>query len=418
MLFLLLVIFTISLYFSSKWYNNIFNPINIFLGINLLSLILMYGLSGLDSHLSPMIWYIIFVMFISYLIGIFLGSLNYRVLKEKRIRKKETSRKRLLYTIIFYSIIYDISAFVYIWEINKIFGFVGVLSKLTKMNIAFQSGDFSVGIFNIFLPITYALSLMILYYIKFYNNKLLLIIQYILCYIPALSPRRDTLFYLIFMSLVFVFLTSKKKQSTEEIKKYFKFFSILSIAIWFMGMSQNLLNKASSHSFKLFHVPIPSSLNEIIIYIAGNYPYLQRLYELQQLSMDHFLVASLRIYYIYIAPILGIHVNTKVIFDLPLMNIGTDFNFLFNTVPMLYYFLKESGIFFFIGFIILGFITQKLFIMFNKNRSAGTLLLLSYFLFLLFFSFRSYNVIYLSSLLMLFYILIAYFIIDVERSEE
>ncbi|VUC67608.1 membrane protein [Streptococcus pseudoporcinus] len=134
--------------------------------------------------------------------------------------------------------------------------------------------------------------------------------------------------------------------------------------------------------------------------------------------MDHFLVASLRIYYIYIAPILGIHVNTKVIFDLPLMNIGTDFNFLFNTVPMLYYFLKESGIFFFIGFIILGFITQKLFIMFNKNRSAGTLLLLSYFLFLLFFSFRSYNVIYLSSLLMLFYILIAYFIIDVERSEE
>ncbi|VUC67611.1 O-antigen polymerase [Streptococcus pseudoporcinus] len=274
MLFLLLVIFTISLYFSSKWYNNIFNPINIFLGINLLSLILMYGLSGLDSHLSPMIWYIIFVMFISYLIGIFLGSLNYRVLKEKRIRKKETSRKRLLYTIIFYSIIYDISAFVYIWEINKIFGFVGVLSKLTKMNIAFQSGDFSVGIFNIFLPITYALSLMILYYIKFYNNKLLLIIQYILCYIPALSPRRDTLFYLIFMSLVFVFLTSKKKQSTEEIKKYFKFFSILSIAIWFMGMSQNLLNKASSHSFKLFHVPIPSSLNEIIIYIAGNYPYL------------------------------------------------------------------------------------------------------------------------------------------------
>lgn len=418
MVFLLIVIFMIVLYFSSKWYKNLLNPINVFIGINLLALILMCGLSGLNSHLSLMVWLMILVMFISYLIGIMIGSFNYRFSSRSKSKHKITSKSRLKFAIILYSFIYDISAFVYLWQINKSFGFIGILSKLTEMNIAFQSGEFSVGIFSIFLPMTYALALMILYYIKFYKNHFLLIVQYLLCYIPAISPRRDTLFYLVFMSMMFIFMTPSKEKSNDDFKKYFKIFSVVSIAVWFMGMSQNLLNKASDHSFKLFHVPIPSFLNEVAIYIAGNYPYFQKLYDLRQLNFDHFLLASFRIYYIYIAPIFGTQVNTKAMFDLPLMNIGTDFNFLFNTAPMLYYFVKESGMFFFVGFIFLGFLAQKLFIKFNERRSAGKLLILSYVFFLLFFSFRSYNIIYLSTLLILIYMLIAYFIIDVERSEE
>lgn len=418
MVFLLIVIFMIVLYFSSKWYKNLLNPINVFIGINLLALILMCGLSGLNSHLSLMVWLMILVMFISYLIGIMIGSFNYRFSSRSKSKHKITSKSRLKFAIILYSFIYDISAFVYLWQINKSFGFIGILSKLTEMNIAFQSGEFSVGIFSIFLPMTYALALMILYYIKFYKNHFLLIVQYLLCYIPAISPRRDTLFYLVFMSMMFIFMTPSKEKSNDDFKKYFKIFSVVSIAVWFMGMSQNLLNKASDHSFKLFHVPIPSFLNEVAIYIAGNYPYFQKLYDLRQLNFDHFLLASFRIFYIYIAPIFGTQVNTKAMFDLPLMNIGTDFNFLFNTAPMLYYFVKESGMFFFVGFIFLGFLAQKLFIKFNERRSAGKLLILSYVFFLLFFSFRSYNIIYLSTLLILIYMLIAYFIIDVERSEE
>ncbi|CAR42304.1 O-antigen polymerase [Streptococcus uberis] len=420
MSFLLIVIFMILLYFSSKWYRNILNPINVFVSINLLALILMFGLSGLNSHLSPKIWLMILVMFFSYLIGIMFGSFNYRFLSgDKSVKKvKITSKSRLKFVIILYSFIYDISAFIYLWQINKSFGFNGILSKLTEMNLAFQSGEFSIGIFSLFLPITYSLALMILYYLKFYKNHFLLIVQYLLCYIPAISPRRDTLFYLVFMSMMFIFMTPSKEKSNDDFKKYFKIFSVVSIAVWFMGMSQNLLNKASEHSFKLFHVPIPSFLNEIAIYIAGNYPYFQKLYDLRQLNFEHFLLATFRIYYIYIAPIFGIQVNTKAMFELPLMNIGTDFNFLFNTAPMLYYFVKESGMFFFIGFILLGFLAQKLFIKYNEGRSAGKLLMLSYVFFLSFFSFRSYNIIYLSTILILIYMLIAYFIIDVERNEN
>ncbi|MFI3887647.1 O-antigen polymerase [Streptococcus parauberis] len=415
MVFLLIMIFLIVIYFSTKWYENIFNPVTVFIGINILSLILMFGLSGLNDKLSLNIWGIIFTMFVSYIIGIFLGSFKYKLSSKNKNFIKTSSRNNLKILIIVYSILFDISAFYYLYKIIETFGLVGILSKLTEMNIAFQSGEFNVGIFSLFLPICYALSIMILYYIKFYKTHFSLYIQYLLCYIPAISPRRDTLFYLVFMSIAFVLLTTKKSTSNEDLKKYFKIFTVGSVVIWFMGVSQNLLNKASNDSFKLFQIPIPSFLNEIVIYIAGNYPYLQKMNDLGKLQYEGFLVSTFRLLNIYIYPIFGGSPNTRGIFELQLINIGDGFNFLFNTIPMVYYFIKESGMFFFIGFIVLGFLCQKFYMRYKETMSLGNLLILTYICFLLVFSFRSYNIIYLSTFMILVYMLLAYFIIDVER---
>ncbi|MEQ9809771.1 O-antigen polymerase [Streptococcus jiangjianxini] len=415
MAYILLAMLLLTIYFSSKLYGNMFNPISVFLGVNLVSLILMYGLSGLNNELSLTIWIVIIIMFVSYLVGVCLGSFKYRLSSKKESKVKKTSRQRLIYLLVVYCVIYNISAFCYLWKLDTTYGLFSFLSKLAEMNVAFQAGEFNIGIITHFLPLAYTISLLVLYHIKYYGGNMILYIQYILCYIPAISPRRDTLFYLIFMSLVFVFMTSKKASTDEELKKYFKIFSISSIALWLMSVSQSLLNKASESNFRLFNLPIPASLNDSVIYIAGNYPYLQKLYDFGQVNFYYFLISTLRIVYKYIFLLFGLSIDTTNIFDLPLYNVGSSHNFLFNTAPLVYYFIKESGVFFFIGFIILGLVTQKLHNRFVSNKSAGNLLLASYAYFIVFFSFRSYNLIYLSTVLMLLYMLIAYFVIEVEK---
>lgn len=419
MIFFLTVILIVLLNISINKYKNILNPITVFLGINIFALLLMKGMSSLDSYLSPKVWFLISISFASYLFGIFLGNFKFRFssyVSESYIKK--TSRSRLLNLIVIYSFFYNISAFIYLWKINSIFGLKGILNRLTEMNVAYQSGEINFGLINLFIPMGIPLALMVMYYIKNFSGSSLLYIQYILCFIPGLSPRRDTLFYLIFFSSIFILLNTNHSNQRYNFKKNYKLIAIGASFVWIMNLSQSLLNKSIQQEFRLFNIPIPSYLNEVLLYIAGNYPYLEKMHSLGQLKFEYLFISTLRIPYLYFYRFLGVELDTQTIFDLPFVNIGRETNLHFNTVPAMYYFIKESGLFYFVAFIILGLLAQKFYIKFQRSRSVGSLLLLSYLYWILFFSFRSYNVIYLSSILMLIYILIVCAVVDTEGEDS
>lgn len=410
---------------SKKYFGKYINPVNIFVGMNLSSIILMYGTSIIDSNLSNYVWLLIVCMIVAFIIGNFLPQVKITFRGKKFRRNTITDIIKLKKIIILYSIVFDFFAIYYLIHMNRNFGLQNMLENMSSINYDMQFGNFETGIYTYFTPIAVPLSLMILFYFRNVKCskyiKSILGIQYILCYIPCISPRRDSLFFMLTITfLYFVTQENNKIRWTKNNSRRFKriFFSILIIvfAVWIMSFTQRIMNKsvANSIEFTLFGIKAPSFLKDPIIYFAGNYPYLERTYQAGRLISTIPFISTLRLFYRYVCPIIGLNLDTTSDFMLKFYNIGSSVNLQFNTVPILYYIIKDLDLFFPLFFIFMGIISKYAFYAVQNNKSIGKIMIGLFQYDIILFSFRSYNVIYLSYILSLLYMFIAYKYVDVE----
>ena len=402
---------------SQKTYHKYLNPLNLFIGMNLLSLILMFGCSILDDDISLNLWIDIIIMLLAFLIGTILAKKKITFGNSRKFVTRVTDFRRLRRLIIIYSIAFDIFAFYYLIQLHQYIGLGNIFSRLSDLNIAIQSEAVDFGVSNLFTPIGVPLSLMILFYMKWKRANLILWIQYFLCFIPCISPRRDMLFFMISVTFCYILTQNVSTRKIDEkiskrIKKGIIGGLLVIMAIGIMGYTQNLMNKSTELSFTVFGINIPDGFKDGILYIAGNYPYLERINEGGQLCFELPLISTFRLLYRYIFSPLGITIDTDSIFALPFYNIGFNTAISFNTAPMLYYVIKEAGVLFPIFFICLGMLSRKAFRYTEKHDSIGSIMLGIFLYDILLFSFRSYNLIYLSYLLTLMYILFAFYYIE------
>lgn len=406
-----ILIFTVLV--SKRIYRNVINPINIFIGLNLLTIILAQACNGLDGELSGKLYFKIYIMFIMFIVGMILGRKKIVFLKKNEENiERHTDKDRIRRIIIIYSILNNIFSIYYLYYLEKNFGIINMFSNMPKFNAIIQNGEFKIGIYSYFIPVGIPLSLMILYYIKNYGKNYFLIIQYFMCYILCISPRRDMLFLMIAMSILFVITQSGRFEEKIEanIKKTAKIAIFILIAIYIMSITQKVMNKEieTETDMTVFGITISDFLKTPFIYIAGNYPYLNQ-YGIENVNYENVpMLATFRLLYKYLFNSIGMQVDTSTAFELPFLNIGNNNSLLFNTAPILYYFIKDSGKMYFIEFIILGYISKRAMYAIEKKNSIGNIMLGIYVYQLLLFSFRSYNLIYLSNNLALIYIYIAY----------
>ena len=181
-----------------------------------------------------------------------------------------------------------------------------------------------------------------------------------------------------------------------------------------MSYTQVAMNKSYKSDFILYGLNIPASLKDSLLYITGNYAYLNKLNVLGQLKFNFPFISTFRLFYRYIIEgLFKINIDTVTCFNLQFFNIGSSEYILFNTAPLFYYIYIESGFLWWLSFIIIGFISSKAYYLISENRNSIGCIMLSLFQFdILLFSFRSYNLIYLSHILVLIYIIIIYLIVE------
>ena len=414
------------LWYSKKVYKSYFSHLSIFVGVNAGAIILMYGCSIIDSSLSSTTWVCIWVMFGGFLLGSLVGKYKFSLCKKYNGKEqicKISNIARLRKLIIVYSIVYNIFAFYYFFRLNSYYGIGRMFVDMSGINLAFQNGDFTRGLSSYFTPIGISLSLMILYYIKKVKGNSLLYIQYALCYIQCISPRRDNLFFMIVMTLLFIVSQNYKNiklsnRTKKNVKRVVIVFVIFVVAVWIMSFTQNLMNKSSSVDFTVFGFKVPEFMKDACLYAAGNYPYLDRMLQINDLNISFPLIATLRLFYRYICGPLGFEIDTVTPFDLDFLNIGTSGSLTFNTAPILYYFIIEAGVFFVFIVFVMGFLSKKADDVLRNSESIGLIMLALMQFDIILFSFRSYNLLYLSYILAIFYMLIAHIYIDVDYKKK
>lgn len=425
MLIVCLIFLFISILFSNKIYKSFLNPINLFVGVNLISIIFMYAISTIDDVLSIYLWILIFIMMVFYMLGLKFENIRTGTLHVNNINleRKISNMKRLENLIIGYSIIFDIFAFYYLYHLNSAYGIKRMLQDLSGINSAIQTGEFETGIYSYFTPIGIPLSLMILFFLnrdkEKNKRKKWLYLQYILCYVPCISPRRDMLFFMVGMTVLYLgtqFSRNIKIKNTgwKKLKKAILIIGIVVAAIWLMSYTQELMNKSLEIEldFRVFGFELPNWLTTPIVYVAGNYAYLQKMYEVGDLKFSFPLISTFRLLYRYLGPYLGIYIDTTTDFALKFYDIGVNQKLIFNTAPILYYIIRESGICFFIIFFIIGMLSMKAYKGIQYKNSIGRIMLGIFQFDIICFSFRSYNLISLSYVLTLVYIVIAYLYVD------
>lgn len=420
---LLLLIFT-----SKNKYKTYINPITLFIGIQLFSIILMFATSIVEHSLSTRVCILILIMMITYLLGTVVERKKIVIVTSMKTEKGvKSDYKRLRKLIIIYSIVFDFFAMYYLFHLSSSYGLKRMLSDLSGLNVAIQTGDFESGIYTYFTPIGVSLSMMILFYLRNYNTKshfsFFYMIQYLLCFVPCISPRRDYFFYMLIVTVLYaVTQTSEGEVMRKSTKKKFKsFFLIVGVVLFgicIMSYTQQLMNKDTAIEFMIFGVRVPKFLKDPVVYIAGNYPYLEELNKMGELQFSFPGISTFRLIYRYLSPIFGANVDTTTIFALKFYNIGFQTPLLFNTAPILYYIIKEAGIFFGMIFFVIGMLSEKAYHAVNQKNSIGKIMIGIFQYSIIFLSFRGYNLIYQSYLLSLIYIYIAYKYIDVNNVEE
>ena len=426
MLFGLVAFLIIILWYSKVAYKSYFSHLSVFIGVNIGSLILMYGCSIIDSSISLITWVYICTMFLCFLAGSYIGKFRFTLGKQNIVRtayERVSNVVRLRRLIIVYSIIYDIFAFYYLYRLNTYYGIGRMFGDMSGINLAFQTGDFSLGISSYFTPIGIPLSLMLLYYKKKVKGSILLYVQYALCYIQCISPRRDNLFFMIMMTLLFIVSQSFRNitisaKAKKTIKRGIGIVLLIVAAVWVMSYTQNLMNKSSGLDFTVLGFKAPEFLKDVCIYAAGNYPYLEKTLLMGELKFVFPLISTLRLFYRYICGPLGFEIDTMTPFALGFLNIGASTSMTFNTAPILYYLIIEAGIGFGIAVIVMGIISRKAFEILRNRDAIGSIMLSLMQFDILIFSFRSYNLIYLSYILAIIYMFIAHIYIDKDYRER
>ena len=400
MTIVLILVSIIAYLISNKLYRNIFNPIFIFVGVNVLSIVLSL-LQDFKYSIDTIC--IIFIMFISFLIGIILGVKN--GFKRKKLNAYNYYPNNVYKIILILGFLYDIALIEYLHQLFKSYSLIDFFVKLNEVNAYVQSDEYKISWYSYVVPLGMPLFLLCLFYIKHYNKNKVIIIQCFLCVLYCLSPRRDTLFNLIIVAFFFFLSNFQDRYGIFSIsKKIAKYIFLVGICIVvLMSVTQELLNKDYNKVIYLQTGPLPTYLNTPYLYISLNYPYLQNT-NVDYTSLPNVpFIASGRLAYTTANKLIGTNIDTRSDFELRFKVVGN--NFITNTAPILYYAILDLGIFFFIFFIILGFLSQRAYYSLNSDKITGRIIGSIWFM-VLAMSFRGYLLIYITFILSLVYTLI------------
>lgn len=415
MSFLFVCILIVSIWASSKYFGRIINAVTIFVVPNCVSLLLLFGCDWVRHDLSITTYIILLLSIVMYILGvafssyISIGGLGGNA-------SASIDGKKINTCSIFCSIVFDIAAFLYLAEIADIYGLSGMFGQLSEVNIAQQSGNLN-GIYNYIFPLSAPLAFLLIFSFrneKDSKKKAVIALQLAVCFLPfVFSARRSQLFSLLVSVLLYAVLSSGKSSvfNFRSFKKAIGLFGLIILASLFMSITQQLMNKSlDSENMTFLGFEIPFMLVDPLNYIVGNYAYFDHnsfneMFE----KVPVLFLSTLRLFYLYFAPLFGIQVDANGPFELPFIDISNGLTpVLFNTEPMLYYVIVDVGIFFPFLLFVWGFIAQKAYKSITSSRgiySAG----LSVTCFsILFWSFRSYDLIFLSTGLTLVYSLLMY----------
>jgi len=383
-----------------KIFGNILNPITIFISWSLLLVLL-----GMWSNVfrSEYTWKTFVILLISYSFFT-IGSLFGKWFNAKKSIDKEVSFSRLSLCIVVLSVVVDFCIVLYILDLSVNFGIFRIFSHLSSYNIAVQSGFFSGKIYYQVLHIAIPLSMFILYYLLrgVPKHRYLLKLEFVLCFLPFISVRRDTLFKMIILNLLLWYLISifkpAHKKFSETLRRRAKIVIVLIVAIAFMAVTQKLLNKSYEISgMRIFGIQIPDFLISPISYLLGNFPYLNLKIIANDISYQGFLISTLRIPYIYLKPIFSGTLDLTTPFALSFLNIGNGVSIRFNTAPIQYYTMIEMGLFYPLYYFLLGSISCNAYRKFIRKQGFSETLVLVILFSILFWSVREYILIYLST---------------------
>ena len=125
MTIVLILVSIIAYLISNKLYRNIFNPIFIFVGVNVLSIVLSL-LQDFKYSIDTIC--IIFIMFISFLIGIILGVKN--GFKRKKLNAYNYYPNNVYKIILILGFLYDIALIEYLHQLFKSYSLIDFFVKL------------------------------------------------------------------------------------------------------------------------------------------------------------------------------------------------------------------------------------------------------------------------------------------------
>lgn len=398
---ILILVITVSLAYilSKKMYPNIFNPVFIFIGVNVFSIVLSL-LQEFNFEYSLSFSIIVFIMFLSFLLGIILG--RKKNMMHHKLNRNQFSNKNIYFTIIILGLLYDIALIGYLKQLFGSYSFVDFFLNLNERNAYVQSDEYQTHWFSYVTPLGLPLFLLCMYYLQYYKKNPIVIIQSILSVLYCISPRRDSLFNLIVVAIFYLMSRFQDYYNIKTISKKVLRYALISVVgvILLMSYTQQLLKKNYEKTINLQFCELPTVLNSPYLYLSLNYPYLQ-VQELDYLSLPNTpFLASGRLGYIIGNKLFGTDIDVRSDFELGFENFNN--NFTTNTAPLLYYAFLDLGFFFFIIFIIIGFLSQRAYYALNSSSIVDRIYGAMWFT-LLAFSFRSYLLIFLSFVLSIFY---------------
>ncbi len=397
MSFVLIVVSVLAYMLSKRLYHSMLNPVFVFVGVNIFSISLSL-FQKIDFEYTAKTTFVVLEMFISFLIGIIFGTR--KGFKCKSLNGGIYNANNLRNIIFVFGLIYDFALVGYLQQLFESFSFVEFFLKLNEVNEYVQSEEYKTHWFSYVIPLGMPLFLLCIFYIRNFGKQPLIVIQSVLSILYCLSPRRDSLFNLIMVSFFFLLSAIQNRYNVKIISKYTVI--VAGTIILLMSYTQQLLNKTIDETVELETGVLPSSLNSSYLYVSLNYPYLQ------QRNLDYIdfpdvpFLSSFRLGYNITNRIFGTNIDLQSDFDLDFVKFGP---FTTNTAPLLYYSVLDLGLFFFIFFIILGFLSQRAYYSLNSEKVTSRILGAIWFT-IIAMSFRGYLIIYLTFALSLVYTLL------------
>lgn len=391
---------------SYQKYKKWINPYTVYVIPHSASMVLLLGSNFLDSSLSENTLISFFGAELIYCLGVFLSG---RFTLKNGDRKVKRATFNIYWFVGITSVIVDIFIALYIRAIQSSFGIINAYLNLSGYNAFIQTEGVN-SFYSIMVFLSTPLSLLIQVCLRRLPDikekpivRVLLIIQFFICFVPFISARRSVLFLTILMNLMLYYLMSSHEKR-HNYKRIIIIVASVYLGLLFFSKTQSLMNKTMDLSITCFGIIVPQFLRDAFGYFAGNYAYLNKAIE-NGVSMGTVpLLATLRVAYIYLGGVFGLNVDTTSPFALSFLQIGKNYSYTFNTTPIHYYFMVDLGPAYLLGFWVLGLITGSIFYRANRKQTYWSYMLCAFQYSLVFMSFREYNLIFVNSIIILLFI--------------
>ncbi len=391
---LLLIAFTVG---GCRIFRNLYNPVTVFVSWSMLLLLLSLWCNVLKADFGWQTYALLFSTFGAFTLGAYAGKKTRRGKRHCRV----LSYSRLYLSILLLSAVVDVCIVLHIADIGIHYGYAKVFENLSAYNAAILNGLFDGRVYFAGLYMAPPLSMFIQYFFPKAKKeqRVFLIIQFFLCFLPFITVRRDTLFKMILLNLLLWYagncFPKGKETAARRRKKWLVAGSVILGAVAFMSLTQLLMHKNVRADLRILGIPLPGFLVDPALYLLGNYPYLDA--AMGSLRFQGFLISTLRIPVMYLQRIFGGGLDLATPFQLPFRNVVRGGKMMFNTAPIQYYTYLELGVFSPVFYLLLGFLSGVLYDRFAKKRDfAGTMFLVTLYS-VLFWSVREYTVIFLST---------------------